>query len=626
MRWLRGLVPTLIALAVVWLLATGGSGAREVGLVSLRDMTPRQVELGDRIGLVGDGFPPGQVARVTFEGTLHRPGEHPVRAAQIVLSGSVRSPGQVELAFGDEAQALFCGAADRAAHTTFEGSVEVAFAPAIRGAPPIVGILPRMVLDVRPSVRSSDVASEREGARLLAWAGVRASPGASGLLVESVEDASRARAAGIESGDVIATFDGVRVSTTADVVPAPGEREATVGVRRAGWVGHGGAAWHDEDLVVRTLSVVGFRRAPPVELLAAALVVLGALVVVFLFGAPNGLMRSSRLQRAGSRVAARVRALPGGRSLREKMARALAGVARSSLPPAGAPVLVDALACGLLAALPFGQYLIAAQLDVGLLFVAAAATAAAAAFAASGSLGKGLRASLHAVWHHVPAAAAVASVVFTTGSLRVQEIERAQGGWPWDWLAFRSPAALVALGVLLASARVDLAGPRELGPVERLLEDDGMRSPRGPWLEAACRAHGILVAGLASVLFLGGWLLPGFGAGEQDARPLLELAGAVWLLAKTSGIFLLTAWVRWALPAQPAAERTRATAWRLAPLAVLAFGATALWTWWGPARTVQLLVSGALVAVVALAAVAVALRLRHSLLAPSSDGRLSPFL
>jgi NADH-quinone oxidoreductase subunit H len=626
MKWLRGLVPTLLALAVVWLVSTGGSGAREAGLVGVLDVTPRQVELGDRIAVVGEGFPPGQIARVTFEGTLHRPGERPSRGAQIVLSWNVTSPGQVDLAFDDDAQARFCGAADRATHTTFEGSVEVAFAPAIRGAPPIVGVLPRVALDVRPAGRSSEVASEREGARLLAWTGLRASPGASGLLVESVEDASRAHAAGIAAGDVIATFDGVRVSTTADVVPPAGEREATVGVRRAGWVGRGGAAWHDEDLVSRTLSVDGFRRAPAVELLAATFVVLAALVMVLLFGAPNGLMRSARLQRAASRVVARAHATRGGPPLRERLARGVADATRRVFPPAGATMLVDALALGLLVALPFGQYLVAARLDVWLLFAASVAAASGARFAASGSLWRGLRSSLQVVWHHVPAAAAVASVVVTTGSLRVQEIERAQGGWPWDWLAFRSPAALVALGVLFLSARFELDEARQPGGLLALVEDDAASGPRGPWLEAASRAHGILVAGLAAVLFLGGWILPGSTPGEQDTRPILELAGALWLLGKTSVLVLLSALVRSVLPPQPAAERTRATATRLAPLAVVALGASVFWTWWGPARTVQLLVSGALVGGVALAAVAVAVRLRHGLLVPSGDRRLSPFL
>jgi NADH-quinone oxidoreductase subunit H len=221
----------------------------------------------------------------------------------------------------------------------------------------------------------------------------------------------------------------------------------------------------------------------------------------------------------------------------------------------------------------------------------------------------------------VPAAVAVASVVLTTGSLRVQEIERAQGGWPWDWLAFRSPAALVALVLLLACAQIEPDAHGAVG-LRALLEDGGVGAPRrGPWLDAACRAHRVVVAGLASALFLGGWLLPGLTPAEQDARPWLELAGAAWLLAKTWGVVLGLGWVRWALPRRAMGERTRATALWLAPLAVAALAATAAWTWWSPARAAQLLVSGTLVAVVALGAAALAHRIRYAV-----EARLSPFL
>jgi NADH-quinone oxidoreductase subunit H len=236
-------------------------------------------------------------------------------------------------------------------------------------------------------------------------------------------------------------------------------------------------------------------------------------------------------------------------------------------------------------------------------------------------------------WLHVPAAASVASVVVAAGSLRVQEIARVQGGLPWDWLAFRSPAALAAFGLLLACASIDLEEPRAAEPASvgaRLEEEPGVTPARRPsshaWLRAASRAHRILLAGLASTLFLGGWLIPGVAPAEQDARLLLELAGAVCLLAKTGAVVVAIAWARWALPPRHLAERARATAVWLAPLGCAVLAATAAWTWWSPARPVQALVSDVLVAGVALAALALAVRLRHGLLAATGDGRLSPFL
>lgn len=609
MKWLRGLTPVVLALAVVWLAFAGGSCTRDAApqLVRVLDVAPREVELGDRLAVVGEGFPPGKPARLTFRGVLHRPGQKAVQGAEIVTTGTVIGPDRVELPFDEATEALFCGAGDRAVHTTFEGDLEVAFAAAARGSPPVAGVLRQVTIDVRPSITASDDEREREGTRLLSWLGVHASLEASGLRVRGVDPGSRADAADLVVGDVIDRFDGVRVAALGDVVPAPGEREAQVGVRTA-----------DAGIeATRTVSVGGFRRAPATELLAAAWLAIVALAVVVFFGAPTPPALAAALQRVISRVRGRS---GGGRA-----------AVLSALPPGHPSALVDTFACALLAAMPFGQYLVAARLDVGLLFVAAATSLASAALVASGSAWRGVRAAAHVMWQHLPAAAAAASVVLTTGSLRVQEIEQAQGGWPWDWLVFRSPAALVALVLLLSCARAEPdapAGPGGSGAsgLRALLEGSDAPSSRGPWFSAACRAHHVVIAGLASALFLGGWVLPGLTPAEQDTRPWLELAGAAWLLAKTWGLVLALAWLRWALPLRSMAERTRAIARWNAPLAVATLVASALWTWWSPPRASQLLVSGALVALVAIAAVALAHRLRHGRLAPGGDGHLSPFL
>jgi len=622
MPFLRWLAPVLLALGMTWLVAGVGACGRESSpqLVQVLDMAPREVEVGERVTLVGEGFPPGKSARVTFRGTLLRPGEHPERGAEVEATGTVIGPQRVELAFSEATQALFCGAADRAAHTTFEGDVEVAFAAAAPGAPPIAGVLRHVTLDVRPGSAASDTRGDKEGERALAWLGLKVARDAAALLVETVAPGSRAEVAGIAPGDVLVSFDGVRVGSPADVMPALGDRDAQVGIRR------GGTSTES----MKTVAVDGFRRAPPAELLGAALIAIAALAVVFLFAAPLRAGVAASLQRAASRLRARVgtrRGVPG--SAWRRLLDSLGAAARETLPPSGAPAVVDVLACALLAAMPFGQYLVAAQLDVGVLFVAATTALVTAALVSSKSPWSGVRAATHVAWQHLPGALAVASVVLTTGSLRVQEIEHAQGGWPWDWLAFRSPAALVAFVLLLGCGHIEPGSPDRADGLTARIEDltvDDTGEARGPWLQAACRAHRLAIAGLASALFLGGWVLPGLSPAVQDARPALELAGAAWLLAKTLGLVALLSWARVALPRRTLTERSRRTALALIPLALAVLGSTAAWTWWAPVGPAQLLVSGTLVAAVALTGVALAHRARHGLDAAGSDGHLSPFL
>jgi NADH-quinone oxidoreductase subunit H len=629
MAWLRWLAPVLLALAVASL-AGGGRACRNDAspeLIEVLDVTPREVELGDGLTLIGEGFPPGKAARVTFRGALHRPGERPESDTEIVVSGIVAGPDHVQLAFTEATLALFCGGGDRATHTTFDGEVEVAFAAAVPGAPPIVGALRHATLDVRPLPTASDGERDRDGARLLAWLGVRATPGPSGITVETVAAGSRAEASGIAVGDVLVSVDGLRVASLGDVLPAPGAREATVAVRRAG----------DHGEAVKTVSVEGFRRAPPVELFGATLVVLVAVAVVLLFGAPTPFFVAAALQRVVSRLRAARTGRVGtrGRATARSLAAVVGGAWREILPPTGPTALVDAVVSAMLAAMPFGQYLVAAQLDVGLLFVAAATALAATALVARGSVWRGVKAAVHVAWQHVPAAVAVATVVVTTGSLRVQEIERVQGGWPWDWLAFRSPVGLLALGLCLACARIEpdeppLATVGARGPERergsRTLEESGPERQRGPWLDAACRGHRLVLAGLASTLFLGGWRLPGLSTAAQDARPLFELLGAAGLLLKTWGLVALLALARAGLSQPTLRQRSGFAARWLAPLSAAALGASAVWAWWNLPSSVQTLMSGGLLAVAALAAVALAHRVHEGLVAPGADARVSPFL
>src|SRR5258708_21884339 len=100
---LRALAPAGAALAVAWLLGGPGACTQVPGpqLVQVLDVSPREVERGDAVAIGGEGFPAGKTARVTFRGTLSRPGERPVHDAEIVAAGAVVSPERVVLSLGE---------------------------------------------------------------------------------------------------------------------------------------------------------------------------------------------------------------------------------------------------------------------------------------------------------------------------------------------------------------------------------------------------------------------------------------------------------------------------------------------------------------------------------------------
>ncbi len=618
----RAFAPAGAALAVAWLL--GGPGACTQApapqLVQVLDVSPREVERGDAVAIGGEGFPAGKTARVTFRGTLSRPGERPVRDAEIETTGTVVGPERVVVSFGEAAEALFCGAGDLAVHTTFEGDVEVAFAAALRGAPPVGGTLPHVTFDVRPSMGSAEVARDADGARFLEWIGARAAVApdtraALGLTLEAVTPGSRADAAGLAAGDVLTAFDGVRVASAGDVLPAPGEREAAVSIRRPGTT----------DEALRTLGVSGFRRAPIEQFVGPLLIMLAALAIVLLFAAPTPAPLAGLLDGIALRLQGRATGQGPPSSRSGRSAGLIASAMARALPPAGAPALADAAAGALLALMPFGQYLVASQLDVAVLFLGATTAMATAALLGGRSQLAGVKAALHVVWQHVPGAIAVLCVITSTGSLRVQEIARSQGGLPWQWIAPRSAPLLLALVLLLAAALVE---PTEDAPrrgIAALIDDPAQTAggPRGPWLGAAVRVHHVILAGLTVVLLLGGWRIPGVAPAVQDARPALELAGAALFLGKTWGLVLALALARVLWPAPSLRARSRQIGLRLLPLALATLGATVAWSWWKPTPAVELLSGGALAVVFVAVVGAVAARVRHAMLAvrtASSDG------
>ncbi len=609
MNWPRALALFAVAFVFAGILAVAGPWVPPPAppLVKVLSLTPTDVEPGDRIVIAGDGFPAGKEARVRFQGIFYRSGAKPVRGAEVLVPGVVTGPEQVEVDFREAVQALFSGAGDRAAHTTFEGDLEVAFSAAAPGAAPVAGVLRHALLDVRPSASAIDRGHEAEGQRVLEYMGVQAAAPTRrglGLAVDSVRPGSPADMAGIAAGDVILRFDGLRVSAAGDMVPAPGAHDADLAVRSQGLTAEAS----------RRVSLDGLRRAPSVELLDGAILIVSALGVLLLLGSPAPSVLATALQRTSARLRART--------------GFVTSAARATLPPASPWALTDAIVAALLLVMPFGQYLVAARMDVELLFFLAATALAVVAVVAAGTAWGGLRAAGHVAWQHVPAVLAVASVVLTTGSLRVQEIARAQGGYPWDWLAFRSPAAILSLALLLQCGLIAPDDAARMAPVEALTDDAGTPAarPRSAWVTAASRAHLFIVAGLAGALFLGGWSLPGLSPAQQEGRLLLEAAGAAWFLAKTWTLVLGLTVLREALPQRRLAEASRSTTRYAIPSSVAGLLATAAWTRWSPEGAAQLLVSGSLVALAALAALVVVQRLRHGLLSPGGDGHLSPFL
>src|SRR6185369_14771572 len=134
-------------------------------LLNVLDFAPSEAEVGDRLEVIGSGFPEGKSAHVLFKGNLYRPGHKPIKGVEIDVETATSAADKIEMMFTEGLQTSFCGSGDAALHTTFKGDVIVSFPASTPGALPITGSVRQVQIDFRaPTARRAVVeAREKEG-------------------------------------------------------------------------------------------------------------------------------------------------------------------------------------------------------------------------------------------------------------------------------------------------------------------------------------------------------------------------------------------------------------------------------------------------------------------------------
>jgi NADH-quinone oxidoreductase subunit H len=467
-------------------------------LVEVTEMAPRAVELGERLELRGAGFPQGRAALVTFTGVLHRAGEGD-SAVSIDVDGVVATSERIEIIVREHVEERFCGRGERATHATFVGDVEVAFASKNPGAPPLVGAMKGVTLDVRPATVRADVITARaaEGSRVLAFLGlVTSAPSPRGLLVDEVEPGSIAEAYGVRSGDYLTAFDGVHVFGPEDVLPFS-SREARLRIRHVEEAGQGGA----ESEETKTVPLNGYAgRRLPRELEPALVIVALALAALLLFVIPG----PAPLTRIEIGLAAR---------LRGRRWPALLRSAFGDRVDAGASILGTAV----LSTFALGPHVLGPDLDgLALVVVAASALVAARAFEARGFVAT-IRVCVDVTVSVAVLVIALVELAALGGAVQLTELVRAQGGAPWQAAAAQKPAA-AALAIIYCLALIGILRARsekaDARVSVRVLERVGV----------------LCASSVAVAAFFGGWNLPG----TDDVRTTsLRILAAVVFVAKT---------------------------------------------------------------------------------------------
>jgi len=216
--------------------------------------------------------------------------------------------------------------------------------------------------------------------------------------------------------------------------------------------------------------------------------------------------------------------------------------------------------CGFLA-LPFGDGLVAQDLNVAVFFMLAVLSSevfgvvlAGYASVSKWSIFGAVREAAQVVSYEVPRAMCVVVPVCIAGSLNLNTIGHQQVGWFWNWNVFHDPFTFAAFFVFYITSTASCKrAPFDLAEAESELvagfhtEYSGFR-----WSIFFLAEYGSMfaVAGLASLLFLGGW-----HTGFLPFEPTVEwgfwlgtLVNVAAFVAKCWVLVLVMMWIRWSLP------------------------------------------------------------------------------
>lgn len=255
--------------------------------------------------------------------------------------------------------------------------------------------------------------------------------------------------------------------------------------------------------------------------------------------------------------------------------------------------------------LPFSQKLIAADLNIGILYIFAVSSLVVVGIIMSGwasnnkwSLLGGMRAAAQIVSYEVPQCLSVLTIILLTGTLSMQGIIKAQGWAPQNWFLFHNPFAFIAFFVYFVSAVAECNRiPFDIPEAESELvsgyntEYSGFRF--GLFFLAEF-ANVYVISAVAVTLFLGGWHTP-FHLPTRVWGLLpsaVNIAGLVTFLIKAFILVFVVMWLRWTLP-RLRVDQLMAVSWKyLVPIAFFNLVGTAVWMLLWQERSIAGLIGG----------------------------------
>ena len=215
-----------------------------------------------------------------------------------------------------------------------------------------------------------------------------------------------------------------------------------------------------------------------------------------------------------------------------------------------APILTFLLSLVAWAVIPFDDGVVVADINVGILYLFAISSLGVYGIIMAGWASNSkyaflgaLRSAAQMVSYEVSIGFVMITVLLCVGSLNLTQIVLAQkgGGWHWYWLPLFPMFIIFFVSALAETNR----SPFDLPEGESEIV-------AGYFVEYSAMAFAlfflgeysamILMSGMTSILFLGGWMPP------LDVAPFTLIPGPVWFAAKIAFCLFVFLWVRATLP------------------------------------------------------------------------------
>jgi len=220
-----------------------------------------------------------------------------------------------------------------------------------------------------------------------------------------------------------------------------------------------------------------------------------------------------------------------------------------------APLMVMAPPLLCLATIPFGESIVARNLNIGLLFVFAFGSINVMALMLGGwasrnkfAIISSARVVSQSVAYEIPMLLVVITVLMVAGTLDLQELIVQQAGGFWHWNLFKvwvNPLMPVTFLIFFTCMLAETnRAPFDMAEAESELVAGAFTEYGGMGFGVffmAEYANIVVGCSLATVMFLGGWQSP-FGALSGG------LWGPVWFLAKMYALIFAVIWIRWTFP------------------------------------------------------------------------------